>query len=227
MKRRSVILIGLLLIGGAFGRVFRAREVPYGQLNTVGLGWQAAYQTTMNVNGVHNDLYVFAVDANYPVADQIQAQFKDQGADVLLKESPDGYRGVAKFDDREARILVLSGVAKPNHLVFLFYPDPSKSSGHPRMPIPEFPGAVSDQLVTNDKTGTICRTLTTETDSAQVMAYYATTLSATGWSTVLPSRARATQMAMFQKGEQICTVMAENRPDELNRVTVLVKGGTF
>ena len=163
----------------------------------------------------------------YPVADQIQAQFTDQGATVVLKESADGYRGIAKFKDREARMLVLSGGGRPNHLVFLFYPDPAGSTGRPHMPIPEFPGAVSDQLVTNEKTQTICRMLTTESDSAQVLAYYATTLVADGWSTVLPSGARATRMAVFQKGKQTCSVLAADNPGGLNRVTVLVKGMAF
>lgn len=225
--RYLLLLAVCCCVGGVFGRVFRGRAMEPGRLNTAGLGWVSAYQTSMNVNGVHNDLHVYSVDANFSAVDQLTAQFEEQGADVELQEIAGGYRGTASFNEQEARILILEPGAQPARMVFIFYPQPGKSIGPAEGPVPAFPGAMSEEVVSNDKTGAICRSMTTESGVAEVIAFYATTLAADGWATVLPSGVGASRLMLFQKGKQVCSVMAAENPNGLNRVTVLVNGDGF
>lgn len=230
MRKIVLFIMAVLVCGaiGVFGRVFTVRDAGAGRLNTAGLGWISAYQTSMNVNGVHNDLFVYSVDSKFSAVDQVKAQFEEQGAEVEVEEIAGGYRVRASVEGQESRILILSDVGgRPNQMVFLFYPQPGKANGPATLPVPEFPGALSENVVSNDKTGSVCRTITTEADPARVIGFYATALSADGWSTVLPSGASDTRMALFQKGKLICSVLAAQENDGVNRVTVLVNGGGF
>ncbi len=229
MKNRIPIL-GLMLILGTCavqGKVFQVLGTVEGQLNTVGLPWEFAYRTTMDVNGRQNDLHVYAARFNEPIVAQLTDQFEAQGAKVTISETTDGAQGLARWEDREARILVLSPSSQPNQMVFLFYPEPGKARAPARMPIPEYPGGMAKKTVTNEGTGSICSTMNTEDPPEQVLAYYAGALTADGWCAVLPSGAGSSRMAIYQKRERICTVLASHRPDGPNRVTLLVKGGSL
>ncbi len=224
MKFRTYIL--LLLISGVWiaqGKVFRSIGTAEGRLNTVGLPWEFAYRTTMDVNGQKNDLHVYAARFNEPVVDQLKDQFERQGAKVKISETKDGAQGLARWEDREARILVLAPPSQPNQMVFLFYPKPGKAGAPARLPIPEYPGGLAKKTVTNQGTGSICATMDTEDPPEQVLAYYAGALSADGWRAVLPSAAGSSRMAIYQKRERICTILASHRPEGPNRVTLLVK----
>lgn len=227
MKKPGYILIMLLLCGSwvAKGRVFRALGVGKGRLNTAGLPWTSAYQTTMDIDGQRNDLHVYSAHRDEPVVAQLKHQFERQGAEVLVKKTRDGAQGVAKFEDREARILVLSGMPQENQLVFLFYPEPGEASAPARLPVPEYPGSISGKTVANEGSGAICRTETTEAGPEQVQAFYAVALHADGWRTVLPPGQGESRMAVYQKRGQVCCVMASRRPEGLNRITVLVRDG--
>ena len=223
---KSILLV--LLLGGSFvatGRVFRGISVGEGRLNTVGLPWEFAYKTTMEVNGRRNDLRVYSARFNEPVVEQLRDQFERQGAKVSFHETTDGAQGLAKWDDREARILVLSPSSQPNQMIFLFYPEAGAARAPTRSPIPEYPGGVGLKTVLNEGTGTLCTTLETEDSPEQVLVFYAGTLTANGWDAVVPAGAGASRMAIYQKRERICTVLATHRIDGPNRVTVLVKGG--
>lgn len=228
--RKVMWLMSVVCVGGVvgvFGRVFTVRDAGAGRVNTAGLGWMSAYQTTMNVNGVQNDLYVYSVDAKFSAIDQLKAQLEEQGATVEITEVAGGYRASTSLQDQAIRGLVLSDLGRPNQMVFLFYPQPGKAVGPAELPVPEFPGALSEQVVSNDKTGSVCRTITTEAAPAQVIGFYAAALSADGWSTVLPSGAQDSRMVLFQKGKLICSVLAATGADGVNHVTVLVNGGGF
>lgn len=226
MKSRTHILWLMLVLGlcAVQAKVFRTIGTVEGRLNTVGLPWEFAYQTKMDVNGQENDLHVYAARFNEPVVDQLKHQFERQGAKVTISETNDGAQGLARWDDREARILVLAPPSQPNQMVFLFYPEPGKAQAPARLPIPEYPGALAKKTVTNQGTGSICATMDTEDPPEQVLAYYAEALSADGWRAVLPTGSGSTRMAMYQKRERICTVLASHRREGPNRVTLLVKG---
>ena len=142
MKSRIHILWLMLALGTCAlqAKVFRVIDTDEGRLNTVGLPWEFAYRTTMDVNGQQNDLHVYAARFNEPVVAQLTDQFESQGAKVTISETTDGAQGLARWEDREARILVLSPPSQPNQLVFLFYPEPGKAGAPARLPIPEYPG---------------------------------------------------------------------------------------
>ncbi len=227
MTKPATILLALLLCGSwvAKGRVFRSVGVREGRLNTTGLPWQFAYRTTMDVNGERNDLLVYSAHFDEPVVEQLKDRFERQGAKVLIHQTGDGAQGVARFKECEARILVLAPESQPNKMVFLFYPEPGKARACPRLPVPEYPGAVAGKTVLNEGTGTICATWETEDSPGQVQAFYAGVLAANGWSTVIPPGQGAARMAAYQKKERICSILATHRPEGPNRVTLLVKGG--
>ncbi|MEA2068647.1 MAG: hypothetical protein U9P12_05550 [Verrucomicrobiota bacterium] len=227
MIRLKYILLVLLLCGSwaVKGRVFRSVGVRDGRLNTVGLPWQLAYRTTMDVNGERNDLHVYSAHSNEPVVEQLKDRFERQGAAVVVSQTRDGAQGVARFGDREVRILVLSPGSRPNQMVFLFYPEPGKAQAPPRLPVPEFPGAFAGKTVANESTGTICATSQTEALPEQVQAFYAGVLSADGWRTVIPPNQGMSRMAVYQKQERVCCVLAAQRPGGASRVTVLVNDG--
>lgn len=231
MRRLKTILL-LLLLGGllswnASGRVFRSAGVRDGRLSMVGLPWELAYRTTMNVNGRRNAVYVYSARFHEPVVEQLRSQFERQGANVVLRKTPDGATGVAKWPDREVRVLVLSPGTQPNQMVFLFYPE-AGTPKPPRFPIPEYPGGKLGHTVLNEETKTFCATLETPDSAAQVHTFYAGVLAADGWQPTLPrtrSDGAPVKMAIFHKREKICCIFAKDRPDGLNRVTLLVKGG--
>jgi hypothetical protein len=227
MKRRTYILFLVFALGlsAGYGRVFQVVGTNEGRLNTTGLPWDFAYKTTMDVNGRQNELQVYAARFDEPVVEQLRAQFEQQGAKVTMQQSRTGAQGLARWENREARIVVLSPDSQPNQMVFLFYPKPGESGAPARLPIPEYPGASAPKTVTNEATGSISATWSTEDRPEQVLAYYAGALSAEGWRSVLPSGTASTQMAIYQKRDRICTIMASFRPDGPNRVTLLVKGG--
>ena len=229
MRPFRSVLIMLVLCGGCavFGRVFRIQKMAPGHINTVGLGWDFAYQTSMNVNGKQTDLHMYAVRPDMPVIDQLNAQFKEQGAEVSFQKTASGVKGQARFKDETTNFLVLSSRGLPNRMVFLFYPTVGKQTGTPALSVPDYPGAISGQTISNDKTGAVCRTIATEDDPARVQAFYASALIADGWSTVLPPSARSTRMAVYQKGKKVCLVQSAQRVDGVNRLTVLVNNGAF
>ena len=227
MSRLKFILL-IALLGGSFvatGRVFQAIGVQSGRLNTVGLPWEFAYKTTMEVNGRRNDLRVYSARFSEPVMEQLRDQFERQGAKVSFHETSEGAQGMAKWENHEARILVLSPSSQPNQMIFIFYPEAGKSAAPARLPIPEYPGGFSRKTVLNEGTGSICVTLKTEDAPEQVQSFYAGALAAHGWASIIPPSNGASRMAIYQKRERICTVLATRRSDGLNRVTVLVKGG--
>ncbi len=229
IKRIAGIAVALLLIGAAVhGSVFRAFNVPKGRLNVSGLPWEFAYRTTMQINGERNELELYSARFNEPVLQQLKDCFEAQGAAISLVPSKDGARGVAKWEDKTARILVLSPETRPNQLIFLFYPDGKKNASSGDFPVPVYPRARDGETVSNEKTGTVCKTLLTEDAVESVQQFYADVLANDGWSLVLPPRLDGVSvgsMAMYQKNERICCVMTSGNPGMANRVTLLVKGG--
>ncbi len=222
-----VLLLGSLVPGVSPGRVFRSAGVRGGQLNTAGLPWEFAYHTTMSVNGRRNAVYVYSARFHEPVEEQLKSQFERQGATVVLHRTPDGATGLAKWPDREARILVLSPDSQPNQMVFLFYPEALRS-GETHFPIPEYPGAKMGSTTLDEETKTFCATLETTDSIEQIHTFYAGVLAANGWSPALPwnrSGEALSRMALFHKHEKMCCILATNKPDGFRRVTVLVKGG--
>lgn len=230
MRGLKYILFALLLSCwiplGTKGRVFQARSIPDGRLNTVGLPWEFAYHTTMNVNGRKNEVYLYSARFNEPVLEQLKGQFEAQGAKVSLQKTADGAMGVAKWDGGEARLLVLSPTSQPNQMIFLFYPEAGTAAKSPRLPIPDYPGAVVGNTVLNEDTDTFCSTIETEDPAAQVQAYYAGELAAKGWKPAIPGSlpdGAASGMTIYHKRNKMCCVMAVERTDGPNRVTLLVK----
>jgi len=230
MRGLKYILFALVFVGGissdAPGRVFRARNVPAGRLNTAGLPWEFAYHTTMNVNGRRNEVYLYSARFNEPVLEQLKGQFEAQGAKVSLQKTADGATGMARWDDGEARLLVLSPTTQPNQMIFLFYPEAGAAAKSPRLPIPSYPGGVVGNTVLNEDTDTFCSTIETEDSAAQVQAYYAGELAAKGWKAAIPGSLQdgaASGMTIYHKRKMMCCVMAVDRPDGPNRVTLLVK----
>ncbi|MEE9367905.1 MAG: hypothetical protein V3V05_03470 [Pontiella sp.] len=226
MKRINHILLAVLLCGSypVMGKVFREIGVADGRLNTAGLPWGFAYKTKMNVNGQQTDLYVYSARFNEPVVAQLKDQFEAQGAKVVISETKDGAQGLATWDDRKARILVLSPDSQPNQMVFIFYPEPGKGRA-PRLPIPEYPSTSKGKTVMNEDSGSMCRTIETEDRPEQVQTFYAGALPADGWSMVIPPGRGLSSMAVYQKKDRICSILATYRSDGPNRVTLLVKGG--
>ncbi len=231
MRRLTPILCVLFLVGlmpwPVNGRVFRATGIPGGRLNTVGLPWEFAYHTTMNVNGRRNAVYVYSARFHEPVAEQLRSQFERQGAKVVLSQTADGAVGVATWTDHEARMLILSPESQPNQMVFLFYPEGGNVRA-PRFPIPEYPGGKMGNTVSNEQTDTRCATLETTDSAEQVHAFYAAALVGDGWTPTLPQSRTfgvSSKMAIYHKREMICCILAKKGPGGLNRVTVLVKGG--
>lgn len=230
MRGLKILLLVLLTAAACrvvTARVFQVRATAPGRLNTAGLGWERAYSTAMNINGVPNDLVVYAASRYMPVLDQIKLQFEAQGAEVELTETPFGAQGLAKADGQETRILAMAAPDGKNMLVFLFYPDPQGAAAEPAFPLPVCPGAAAEQVVSNQGSGSSCLMVRTEIDPAQVQAFYAGILSASGWQAVLPPGNGASRFALYSKNGQACAVSASPLPDGRSRVTVLVKGSTL
>ena len=218
-----VLLVGALAVNG---RVFRAVGVRAGQLNTVGLPLEFAYRTTMAVDGRRTEVHVYSARFNEPVVEQLRDQFEQQGFEVSFRQTADGAFGVAKGDGRETRILVLSPDSQPNQMVFLFYPEVG-NSGKSRFPIPGYPGGKMGHAVLDEDTDTFCATLETMDSSEQVHAFYAGVLGANGWKPATPPARSGNPeggMAIFHKRNQVCCILAKDRPGGSNRVTLLVKG---
>jgi len=219
--RFSVLLI-CLLPWVVDGRVFRVVGDTRGRLNAVGLPWEMAYQTKMNVNGRKNDVVVYSARYSEPVAEQLKAQFERQGATVSLTRQPDGGAlGIAKWDGGEARILVLAPEDLPNNLVFIFYPEPGEPRV-PKSPIPDYPRGRITNTVANEDTKAFCTTFATLDSSMQVQRYYAEALARDGWQPVLPLRLSG-GMSYFHKKESTCCVLAKEQEGGETLVTVLVR----
>ena len=84
MNRSKTIFIaafaGALALSPVYGRVFQVVGQVPGQLNTVGLPWDSAYQTTMTVNGRKRLVHVYSARYTEPVVEQLKNQFELQGA---------------------------------------------------------------------------------------------------------------------------------------------------
>ena len=65
MKAILVLLCTAALLPWAAGRVFRIIGVREGRLNTAGLPWEFAYQTTMNIHGRRNAVRLECRDRKY------------------------------------------------------------------------------------------------------------------------------------------------------------------
>ncbi len=221
-----IALVAVLLPWAAKSRVFQIVGNTRGRLNVVGLPWEEAYTTTMNVNGRKNDVVVYSANYSEPVAEQLKAQFELQGATVKIRKSPDGgAMGVAKWDGGEARILVLAPETPPNHLVFLFYPE-AEASNKPKSPVPEYPRGRTTNTVFSEETKAFCKTLTTEDSVMQVQRFYVDALAREGWTPVLPMRLSG-GMTYFHRKEQTCCVLASRHNNGATVVTVLVRDVGF
>ncbi|MCF7817141.1 MAG: hypothetical protein K9M54_04600 [Kiritimatiellales bacterium] len=209
----------------ADGRVFRAVGVREGHLNTVGLPWEFAYHTTMNVNGCRNEVQVYSARFHEPVPEQLKSRFEAQGAEVVLRQTADSTFGIAKWPGSEVRILVLSPASQPSQMVFLFYPESGTPAAAPRFPVPGYPGGTAGNTVCDEDTHTYCTTIETRDSATQVHSFYAGMLAGEGWTPVIPPGRSGAQegMAIFRKRERICCVLAKDRSHGLSRVTLLVK----
>lgn len=227
LNKRRTILTGLVLVGllAAEARVFRLGGNREDRLNTVGLPWQEAYSTTMDVDGQRQALHAYSSHRDEPMLDQMKGQFEAQGAKVSLQEFPGGVRGTAEFEEQTVRFLVLPPGGRPNQMAFVFYPEPAAAGNPAKLPVPLYPGAEVESRVANESTGTMCATMQTMDGPDQVQAFYADALFSNGWKTVIPPMQGESRMAIYQRGEQVCTVFSKFRPGFGNRVTVLVKAG--
>ena len=218
------VLLGTLVPWAVNGRVFRIGGAADGRLNTAGLPWEHAYSTVMDVNGQRNTVRVYAAGRHEPAAQQLRAQFESQGAAVDLRQGADGgAMGVARWDGGEARFLVLAPDTVHNQVVFLFYPEAGKKS-EPAFPVPEYPGAVVENSVFNERTDTFCATMKTVDAPEQVQQYYAGVLAGSGWKPLLPLKASG-GMALFHRKERTCCVLANRRVSGETFVTLLVRTG--
>lgn len=221
-----LVLLSALLPWGVNGRVYRITGDTRGRFNAVGLPWELAYETTMNVNGFKNDVEVYAVRYTEPVVEQLKMQFERQGAAVSIGKSPDGGAlGMAEWDGGKARILVLAPDTQPNNLVFLFYPEAGKSRA-PRSPVPGYPRGKVTNSVFNEDTRAFCTTFTTYDSAEQVQHFYAGVLARDGWTPMLPLRLSG-GMAYYHKKESTCCVLAHGQESGETAVTVLVRNKGF
>lgn len=222
----------LLLVAGLVpwalqARVFQTIGMRDGRLNTAGLPWEFAYNTTMTIDGRRNELFVYSARFSEPAAEQLKDQFEAQGATVTLEESRDCMQGMARWDDREARLLVLSPDTQPNQMIFVFYPEPAGVAEVVRFPVAHYPRSVVRSSTENQDTGTGCISLETNDSAEQVQAYYAGMLAGAGWKKMIPGQRTGPtgdSMTVYQKKKQVCCVMTTGRAGFPNRVTVLVKG---
>lgn len=225
MRSVHAMLIGMLLVCclPVQGRVFRVTDDTHGRLNAAGLPWQQAYSTTMNIDGRRNDVVVYAARFDEPAAEQLKAQFERQGATVSISAGPDGGAvGTAKWDDGEARILVLPPSAQPSQIIYLFYPEAAGSSTAPAFPVPEYPRGQVVNTVVNEKTRTFCAMLSTTDPVMQVQRFYIDALTRDGWAPLL-RLSPASGLTWFHKGERCCCVLARLQENGETRVTLLVR----
>ncbi|VGO21498.1 hypothetical protein SCARR_03572 [Pontiella sulfatireligans] len=230
MIRRLLLLVFLSCTTASFARVWRVVGHLDGQLNTAGLPWTKAYNTTMTVNGLKNEVVLYSVRYSQPAVEQLENQFKAQGAAVMVKRTEEGASGVARWPDREARFLVLSPKAQPRHLVFIFYPEPSGQLRESRFPVPEYDRGELMNVVTDDDTHTFFATVKTFDSPTLVHDFYRNSLSALGWQTVMPpvvNHGEVKGVAIYQKKKKICYVQSAGRQAGSNLVTLLVKGGAL
>ena len=122
----------------------------------------------------------------------------------------------------------LSPASEPRHLIFVFEPELGSSPEGVRLPVPTPPGGEVEFTASNDETKTFFATIATLADSTVSHTFYASALSAEGWTMLTPAVVRdgsVSGMAIYQKGKKVCYVQAVNRPGRSNAVTLLVKGG--
>lgn len=222
------VLAVFLLQAGSHAKVWRILGGSEHRLNVTGLPWEGAYQTTMNVNGRRNEVHLYSARYTEPVVEQVRRQFEAQGARVTLRTTEEGASGIAKWEGREAKILVLSPKTEPRHLIFLFYPDPSARREQVVFPVPRYKQAEPKNVVVDEDTGVFSATIKTYDSATEVHDYYLAKLTSKGWSLVLPARisnGEVNGMAIYQKKKQICYVQAVNKQGRANIVTLLVKGG--
>ncbi len=204
------------------GKVYRVVSDTGGRLNVVGLPWEFAYETTMDLNGRRNALKVYSARWDEPVAEQLAAQFESQGAVVKLGKSPDGGAiGTATWDGGEARIVIAAAGERANQIVFIFYPE-AEVAATPGFSIAIHPRAQSKNIVANEQTRTCCATFSTTDSPEQVRRYYEDILGSDGWKPLLSSE-RSDGVAWFQKGEQSCCVKATSKNNGATLVTLLVR----
>lgn len=227
--RKGILIVAFLaavLPWRAQGRVYRIVGDTHGRLNVSGLLWEAAYRTTMIVNGRENDVVVYSVRFSQPAVAQLKGQFERQGAKVKLKWTENGGAvGVAKWDGGKARFVVMTPGNRLNRLVFLFYPVKKKVSSS-KFPIPTYPRGKTTHTVVDKDTHTSCETLLTEDSIMQVQSYYTKALAGDGWVPLLP-RSRPGGLVWFHKQEKTCCVMASRRDNGETMVTLLVKDAGF
>jgi hypothetical protein len=218
---------GALMLSPVSGRVFRVTGGVAGQLNTVGLPWDSAYQTTMTVNGRKRLVHVYSARYTEPVVEQLKNQFEFQGAEVSLWPTPSGATGIAKWPDHEARFIVLSPKSQPNHIIFVFYPEEGAAQEVPRFPVPVYERGQVKNTVMDDDTGVFMATIETPDSSTQIHSFYQNVLSGSGWNLVLPANVKngtVSGMAIYQKKKKICYVQATHHSGASNILTLLVKG---
>jgi len=211
-------------------RVFRIVGQTGGhRLNTDFFQWTEAYTTRMTVNGRKYDLYLYSARYTEPVVAQLRDGFEQLGAKVRISETSDGATGSATWPEGEARFLVLSPASRPNHLIFLFYPE-GGTAASTSFPVPKYPRGKVLGTVSNDKTGTLLITAETTDSPTEVHSFYAGALSAQGWKMVAPAtvvNGCISGMAVYTKKKKVCYVQATERRGKPNMITLLVKGGTI
>jgi hypothetical protein len=231
-KRILLLLIffGGLLSSISLARVWRTVGHLEGRLNTAGLPWTKAYGTTMTVNGLKNEVVLYSARYSQPVVQQLENQFKLQGAAVIVKQTEEGASGLARWPDHEARFLVLSPKSEPRHLVFIFYPETGGNKPSPRFPVPEYDRGKLVNVVTDDDTLTFFASFETPDSSTMVHDFYLNRLSALGWKVVTPAVVKygdVKGVAVYQKQNKICYVQSKGGGGALNMITLLVKDGAL
>ncbi len=211
-------------------KVFRGLGPAPDELNNGSLPWENAVRTKMTVNGKSVMVHIYSARYTEPVVEQLRARFQALGAKVTIMESRDGATGVAKWPDREARFLVLAPHTEPRKHIVVYYPQPSGTPKKVRFPVPEYARGKTTTTISDDDTGTFLAMIQTPDSATDVHAFYARSLQAEGWEMVVPATVRngtVRGMAAYQKKKKVCYVQATDRPDKLNMVTLLVKGGAL
>ncbi|MBA4387831.1 MAG: hypothetical protein C0404_07610 [Verrucomicrobia bacterium] len=230
ISTRRVLIIACIVVFGmalvASAKVFFRSDVSARMARSLeSRGGSRIYQSTVRINGGKANLIIFNFEKSISrLMDDLKPVF---GKDLSFGNG----MGMATVKDggNVTRLVAIKLDSVSKTILFQIdqteeeFAASSKPAPQAVRDVPSFPGSTQGFFASDDSTSTSLSLSTTSAGTAEIMAFYDSSLKASGWK-VLPPTGTSAGFVIYGKGDAICCVMA-NLADAgaESRITLLHK----
>ncbi len=235
MKHRlSVILIVLALLAWnspAGADVFWRWRTGSGRSvleNTP--GWQRVYRSTLRINGGRAQLEVLQCQAPLAaVMARLQNAFPAARPDAAFLRGESGVRGLVVTGDTVTRFLALDLGAPDETVLFALTQSAADYTLSLQPPpagalesVPAYPGSTATAFLADEETTAQLFLFSAGAPAEDVRSFYAAAFDHAGYRRIAAGGG-LTDLALYQKGPELCCLLIRDAPPQACAITVLHK----